>query len=185
MAKIYLVRHGEATAHWTEASDPGLSALGNEQALAAAKILEPLGPLAIASSPMRRARETAAPLEAAWRCTARIVDAVTELPTPRLRFDERPAWLEKVMHAGWAHADDAVLAWRRALLDFLTRCETHIVVFSHYVAINTAVGAALGLNDFAPFKPANASITIIDNEGGRLRLVEQGTSGHHRPPARV
>jgi broad specificity phosphatase PhoE len=179
-----LVRHGEATAHWTEASDPGLSALGNEQALAVARILAPLGPLAIASSPMRRARETAAPLEATWRCTARIVEAVTELPTPRMQLDERPAWLEKVMHAGWGHADDTVLAWRRALLDFLSRCETNIVVFSHYVAINTAVGAALGLSDFAPFKPANASITLFDNEGGRLRLIEQGASGHHRPPAR-
>jgi broad specificity phosphatase PhoE len=133
---------------------------------------------------MRRARETAAPLEAAWRCTARIVEAVTELPTPRLALDERPAWLEKVMRSGWDHADATVLAWRRSLLDFLTRCETNMVVFSHYVAINTAVGAALGLSDFAPYKPANASITIFDNEGGRLRLIEQGASGHHRPPVR-
>jgi broad specificity phosphatase PhoE len=88
--------------------------------------------------------------------------------------------LEKVMLAGWGSADDTLHAWRRALLDFLTRCETHTVVFSHYVAINTAVGAALGLNDFAPFKPANASITIFDNAGGRLRLIEQDASGRHR-----
>lgn len=184
MARIYLVRHGEALEHWTEATDPGLSVLGIEQALAAAKTLTPLGPLAIASSPMRRARETAVPLEAAWRTTARIVEAVTELPTPRMRLDERPAWLEKVMHSGWEHADDTLLAWRRALLDFLTRCETNVVVFSHYVAINTAVGAALGLNDFAPFKPANASITILENEGGRLRLVEQGARVSGGPPSR-
>jgi broad specificity phosphatase PhoE len=167
-----LIRHGEATEHWTEATDPGLSALGMKQAHALARKLALLGPFAIASSPLRRARETAAPLELTWGTRARIVAAVTELPTPRLRLDERPAWLADVMHRGWGSANETLLAWRRTLLDFLVRCETNCVVFSHYVAINTAMGAALGRDEFAPFKPAHASITIFDNEGGRLRLID-------------
>ena len=152
MTRIYLIRHGEASAHWTDATDPGLSALGAEQAHATAKRLAPLGPLAIASSPLRRARETAAPLEAVWRTTARIVEAVAELPTPRMRLDERPEWLQRVMHGGWSTADATLLAWRRTVLDFLTGCENDIVVFSHYVAINVALGAALGRDEFAPFQ---------------------------------
>ena len=182
MAKIYLVRHGEASAHWTDAADPGLSARGTEQARAAARILAPLGPLAIASSPLRRARETAAPLEAAWQTTARIVAAVAEVPSPGIPLAERQTWLTRVMQGSWSDAEPGLHTWRGTLLDFLTGCETDIVVFSHYVAINAALGAALGRDEFEPFQPANASITIVDNDGGRLRLIEQGLSGQHRPP---
>jgi broad specificity phosphatase PhoE len=183
MAKIYLVRHGEASAHWTEATDPGLSGRGVEQARAAARTLAPLGPLAMASSPLRRARETAAPLEAAWQTTARIVAAVGEVPSPAIPIADRSAWLEQLTQGGWNAAGRELLAWRGTLLDYLTGCAIDIVVFSHYVAINAAVGAALGRDEVAPFAPANASITILDNGGGRLRLIEQGAAGHHRPPA--
>jgi len=182
VARIYLVRHGEASAHWTDADDPGLSALGGEQARAAAERLAPLGPLAIASSPLKRARETAAPLETVWQATAHIVDAVAEIPSRGVSRAERNAWLTRLMQGTWSSADAELRAWRNAALDFLVRCGTDIVVFSHYVVINAAVGAALERDDFAPFRPANASVTILDNAGGRLHLIEQGAMGHHRPP---
>jgi broad specificity phosphatase PhoE len=182
VAKIYLIRHGEASAHWTDATDPGLSARGTEQARAAARILTPRGPLAIASSPLKRARETAAPLEAAWQVTARIVEAVAEVPSPGIPLGERSTWLTRVMQGSWSDADSGLRTWRGTLLDFLTGCETDTVVFSHYVAINAALGAALGRDEFEPFQPANASITILDNDGGRLQLIEQGVSGQHRAP---
>ena len=38
---IYLVRHGEAAASWAQATDPGLSEFGHEQARAAARLLRP------------------------------------------------------------------------------------------------------------------------------------------------
>jgi len=182
VATIYLVRHGEASAHWTDATDPGLSTLGNEQARAVATKLTPLGPLAIASSPLRRARETATPLETAWQTPARIVDAVAEIPSVGISRAERLAWLTGLMQASWSSVDPALRRWRSTLLDFLARCETNIVIFSHYVAINAAVGAALGREEFEPFQPANTSVTVLDNQGGRLRLIEQGASGQHRPP---
>jgi broad specificity phosphatase PhoE len=156
--------------------------LGNEQAYTVARTLAPLGPLAIASSPLRRARETAAPLEAAWQTAARIVPAVAEIPSPWIPVGERSAWLTRLMQGSWSSADSGLHAWRGTLLDFLIGCEADIVVFSHYVAINAAVGAALGRDDFAPFQPANGSITVMDNDRGRLHLIEQGVSGHHRPP---
>jgi len=182
VARIYLVRHGEASAHWTDAADPGLSVLGHEQARTGAVKLAPLGPLAIVSSPLRRARETAAPLETAWQTAASIVEAVAEVPSPRVPPGERSAWLKRLMQGSWASADPGLRAWRRTLLDFLIGCEADVVVFSHYVAINAAVGAALGRDDFAPFQPANGSITVVDNDGGRLHLIEQGVAGYHRPP---
>jgi broad specificity phosphatase PhoE len=183
VARIYLVRHGEASAHWTDATDPGLSVLGNEQAHTAARRLAPLGPLAMASSPLRRARETAAPLETAWQTAARIVEAVAEIPSPGISVGERSTWLTRLMQGSWASADSGLHAWRGTLLSFLVGCEADIVVFSHYVAINAAVGAALGRDDFAPFQPANGSITIMENDRGRLHLIEKGAAGHHRPPS--
>ena len=181
VARIYLVRHGEASEHWTDAADPGLSVLGHEQARIAARKLAPLGPLAIASSPLRRARETAAPLETEWQTAARIVQAVAEIPSPGIPRGERSTWLTRLVQGSWRSADPGLHAWRGALLDFLIGCDVDVVVFSHYVAINAAVGAALGRDDFAPFQPANGSVTVMDNERG-LRLIEQGVEGHHRPP---
>jgi len=59
MAKLYLVRHGQAAASWGEDPDPGLNALGHGQAARMAAALAALGPMPIMISPLRRTRETA------------------------------------------------------------------------------------------------------------------------------
>ncbi len=43
MAKLYLVRHGKASAGWGMEKDPGLDDLGHAQAKAAALTISPLG----------------------------------------------------------------------------------------------------------------------------------------------
>ena len=60
MALIYLVRHGEAAAQWSEDLDPGLSDLGRRQAADVGARLREIGPLALVSSPLARARESLA-----------------------------------------------------------------------------------------------------------------------------
>jgi len=60
MAKFYLARHAEAPAQWFVDADPALSALGKQQAETAARAFVSRAPLPILSSPMKRARETAA-----------------------------------------------------------------------------------------------------------------------------
>ena len=49
------------------------------------------------------------------------------------------------------------------------------VIFSHFVAINVAVGEATGDDRVAPFSPDHCSVTVIDVVDGALRLVERGT----------
>ena len=75
MATIRLVRHGRATGGWDADVDPGLDELGVAQAAALADLLGPLGDAAgrraLVTSPMRRCRETAAPLAARWGVDAR------------------------------------------------------------------------------------------------------------------
>ncbi len=48
------------------------------------------------------------------------------------------------------------------------------VVVSHFVAINAAIGAALGTDQIVIAALDNCSQTVIDVVDGRLVLVEQG-----------
>ena len=64
--------------------------------------------------------------------------------------------------------------WRQALANFLLGCDSDCIIFSHYVAINAAVGAATGDDRMRIFSPDNCSVTTLDNAGGSLRVVELG-----------
>jgi broad specificity phosphatase PhoE len=52
MAKLYLVRHGKATAGWSMEKDPGLDDLGHAQAKATALKLAPLDHCPLSPSPL-------------------------------------------------------------------------------------------------------------------------------------
>jgi broad specificity phosphatase PhoE len=57
--------------------------------------------------------------------------------------------------------------------------ETSVVV-SHYIAINVAVGEAIGDDRVVTFAPDNCSVTTVDVEHGSLRLVERGAEASTR-----
>lgn len=172
MPRLYLIRHGEAAAAWGDHDDPGLSPLGLKQAADAAMKLGVLKPALAISSPLARCRETAAAFEMESGLGARIVPAVTEIPTPEGVGDRR-AWLQQAMSGNWSalssHAD-----WRRVLVETLAGLKEDTAVFTHFVAINVAVGAAEGVDAVTLFRPANCSITTIDTDGKRLRLIARG-----------
>lgn len=93
MARLFLIRHGEAAAAWGGADDdPGLSERGRAQAEAAAATLLAEPGLQLISSPMRRCRETAAAYEGAVGRVARIEPRVSEVATPA-GIGDRRAWL--------------------------------------------------------------------------------------------
>jgi broad specificity phosphatase PhoE len=174
MPKLYLVRHGRAAAGFGEDADPGLDPLGQSQAAAAAERLNLLPRMALRSSPLRRARETAAPLEALWKQRAHIDPAVSEIPSPTPDLAARVVWLRDFMQGRWTDVEPAVRAWRSTLIRALLGLEEDCIIFSHYVAINVAAGAALQDDRTLVFSPANASITIFEHDGQTLRLIEKG-----------
>ncbi|MBW1817841.1 MAG: histidine phosphatase family protein [Deltaproteobacteria bacterium] len=174
MARIYLVRHGEAAARWADELDPGLSELGRTQAREAEEALAPLGPLDIVSSPLMRARETAEPLVNSWGVKPRIERRLTEIPTPEEVMDTRMAWLEQTVKKRWADLDGDLAAWRRGVIDAVLALERDTVVFSHFVAINAALGAAVDDDRVMHFWPNNASISIVETDGSTLALIERG-----------
>ncbi len=172
--RLHLIRHGRAAAGWEDDPDPGLDAVGREQAAELAEDLATLGPLRILTSPLKRARETAMPLAARWRTEPVVEPAVGEVPSPTADLGERSAWLRSSLRSNWADLGPAVTAWRSRLIATLAAVPAETVVFTHFVAINAMVGACSGDEALILCAPANASLTVIDVEAEKLSLVRLG-----------
>jgi broad specificity phosphatase PhoE len=142
------------------------------QAAHAAGLLRKRGALAAITSPLQRCRETAAAFEMEAGVSAAVADGVREVPTPSAIGDRR-AWLADVMAGQWRAFPD-LAGFRAGVIDALLAQTSDTAVFSHYVAINVAVGVATGVDAVMVFKPAHASITVLRNDGGALTLVELG-----------
>ena len=178
MARLYLVRHGEPVGTWADSHDPGLSPLGHEQAQNAAERLSVLGKLSVVTSPLRRAQETAKPFAALRRLTALIAEPVAEIPTPAgVAIEKRGEWLRAVMAGKWSDAEQSLQAWRGRVIAFLEGQNSDAAIFSHYVAINVAVGAARRDDRVTIFAPTHASITVLDKSPDGLSEVEIGQTG--------
>jgi broad specificity phosphatase PhoE len=139
--------------------------------------LAPLGPLPLVTSPLRRTRETILPLERRWNSSARIEPDVAEIPSPVADLAERGAWLRGVMSRRWTELDPWLGAWRNKLVAALAAIETDTVVVSHFIAINAALGHALGDDRVILFRPENCSCTVLDITKADFRLVERGAEG--------
>jgi len=174
MPFIHMVRHGQAAAGFGAHKDPGLSELGKRQARAVAVDLTPIGPLQILSSPLARARETAEPLADAWRQEIQLETRVAEIPSPSEDLNERALWLQQAMQGTWRQLAAEFQAWRDALVQCLLDMERDCVIFSHYVAINAAVGAAQNDDRMRIFAPDNCSVTTLESASGSLSVIKLG-----------
>lgn len=175
MPRIRLVRHGRAAAGWDDHVDPPLDELGRAQAAAVAAGLAPLGPLAIVTSPLRRCRETAVPLARAWGAEPSVSEAVAEIPSPPgVPIGERVEWLRAAMRGTWADLDPLFGTFRDGVVGGVRALPGDTVVFSHFVAINAVIGAAIGDDRLVIRSLDNCSVTVIDVTAGELTLVEGG-----------
>jgi len=175
--RIYLVRHGQAAANWNEDLDPGLDESGTIQALAAGQLISELfcrEPCLVVSSPLRRARETAMPLAQTWQQEVVIEPRMAEVPSLGLALDERGPWLVSVMADRWPNVSAELNHWRHEVRRYLLSLSCNAVIFSHFVAINAAVGWAKGHDAVTCCRPANGSITVLESDGDALRLLSLG-----------
>lgn len=179
MARIYLVRHGRAAAGFDGHLDPGLDETGARQAQDAADALAPLGPMQLVSSPLARALETAAPLAARWQRQPLIEERVAEIPSPTEDLTARSQWLRGVMRGNWTDVPE-LAAWRSRLLQCLHELTEDSVIFSHFIAINVAVGEASGDDRVVCFRPDYASITVVESDGRLISLVRRGDEAKTR-----
>lgn len=179
LIRVHLVRHGRAAAGWDTDPDPGLDAIGRDQAAATAERLARLDPMAVVSSPLRRCRETAGFLVSAWGLAPDVVtvaDAVREIPSPPgIPMGERVEWLRTAMAGRWSDLGSPYTDFRDGVVDFVRGRRADTVVFSHFIAINAVIGHCVGDDRLVIDSLDNASVTVVDlGDDGELRLVERG-----------
>lgn len=180
MTRLHLVRHGRAAAGWDVDPDPPLDDLGRRQALSVAQRLAALETRYVLSSPLLRCQQTAFPLATSWGVGVVIEPGVAEIPSPEgFTVASRGEWLREVMAGTWTRAaemsGEQYLRYRDGVADTLRELPGDAVVFSHYIAINAAIGVATGDDRVVVAQLDNCSVTVIDVHGdGRLELVELG-----------
>ena len=178
MTRLVLVRHGRPDGTWGRDPDPGLDAVGHDQARAAADALAPLGPLPVVVSPLRRTRETAAPLLARWSVVPVVEPAVGELTAPVDPDPDHATWLRTLMAGTGAEHAAVMDPFRARVLGAIRALRTDTVVVTHFLAINAVVGAATADDRVVCFTPTHCARTVVDlDDRGALRVVELGDSG--------
>jgi len=176
MVDIFLVRHGEAAASWGQAADPGLSELGREQSERVARELSArlsVQDIRLITSPMARARETAAPLAAELGLAVEVSEAFREIRAP-VPLAERQNWLRQFMQQRWAEQPDSLHRWRDEAVQQLLTLDGPAVVFTHFLVINAVVGLIQGVENTLCCWPDNGSITQLSRRDEGLALVALG-----------
>lgn len=172
---VFLVRHGEASASWGESPDPGLSALGWQQAHDTAVLLKPLlhKDIHILSSPLLRAIQTAEPLARQLGVEVKESRVFREIPAP-VPLAQRQQWLRNFMQQQWRGQSEELVLWRAEAIERLQLLERTTVVFTHFLVINAVVGHVLNHAATLSFWPANGSVTHLRHTGSQLELVALG-----------
>jgi broad specificity phosphatase PhoE len=175
---LYLVRHGRAEAG-VEHPDPGLDQVGKSQAERAAAALMKVGARRLICSPLRRARETAAPIAAALGVTPEIREEVAEVFDPGMSVDARGKMLIPLLSGKWSEQAAELRQWRERVLEALVGLgRENAIVVSHFVAISAAIGVSTEDDRVSPCALANASITTMEVIDGKLSLRRPGEVSH-------
>lgn len=174
--RLYLVRHGRASAGWDTAVDPELDEFGRQQACDVAQRLAPLGPMRVVSSPLMRCQQSAQPLCEAWNTKAEIRHEVGEIPSPEgVTIADRVEWLRAAMVGTWEALGPRYTAYRDELVHYIRNLSVNTVIFSHFVAINAVIGAINDDDRLVIYRLDNCSVTIVDRDhDGGLTLVQSG-----------
>ena len=175
MTSIWLVRHGEAAAGFSEDTDPSLSPLGRKQALQSADTLSLRVPedAALLSSPKRRSIETGEPYAASVRGELEIDTRFIELPSPG-DLAARRQWLDEVLQGQWSALPEPVQLWRRGIVSAIDSITSPTVIFTHFLVINAVAAHISGEDGVVQCLPANASVHELSVEGSGWQWRARG-----------
>jgi 2,3-bisphosphoglycerate-dependent phosphoglycerate mutase len=176
--ELLLVRHAQPVrveeGTVDGAADPELSAAGRVQAERLAAWLTVDAPDAVLTSPLRRARETAAPLADALGCSAEIVDGLAEydaaageyIPIEDSRATKDERWYATI-EGRWADVGgvdphefqaQVVPAMESLIARFPAR---RVAVFTHGGVLNVYLAHVLGLDAALWFHPEYTSLSRV------------------------
>ncbi len=204
MGRVYILRHGETEGNEKKIFrgrwDLPLSSRGVRQVELAGEALAGVGFSQIFTSPLARARQTAA---AAVRFTdgpdARVEESLVDIDYGvwTRRADDDIARNSAELHRLWRNAPGKVrfpggesLADVRLrvvpLLESFTGTEGNVLLVSHRVPIKVMLCQALGLDDsaFWRLKVDTASVSVIELGPGGVRLLLMNDTSHLGPLAR-
>jgi len=167
-----------AAAGWDADLDPGLDQFGHRQAVDVRDQLASIECRTVVVSPFRRCQETAVPLAALWGIVPMVESAVAEIPSPDgVSMSDRVEWLRTAMRGTWSDLGPRYTTFRDGVVGALLRMPSDTVVFSHFVAINAVIGAAIGDDRLVIRSLDNCSVTVVDVIDGQLHFVEGGQEG--------
>ena len=171
-----MVRHGQAAAAWHESPDPGLSTIGQQQALQAAQQLGHLSNISIISSPLLRCQQTAQPFAEATNTPISIHAEVSEIPTPsNINFEERGPWLQQAMAGTWQELGQQFVDYKNDIGNFVNNLKRDTVIFSHFIAINAVIGFVTNKDQLMLARLDNCSITTFYiDENNNITLGDTG-----------
>lgn len=194
--QLILVRHGLPVREENpdgQPADPPLSHEGRVQSRRVAEWLAAERIDAVYTSPLRRARETAAPLEAKLGVTAGVEEGVMEMdplssayePLEQLKARDPEAW--RRMIDGGLYEDVDLPRFRANVVGTLSDIAArhpgqNVVVFCHGGVINAWSGAVLGVTDpFFFFEPGYTSLhRFLLARTGQRNVVSLNEVGHLR-----
>ena len=131
-------------------------------------------PLKIISSPLLRARQTAAPLARCFDTNVEIDQAYQEIISPH-GLAARQVWLKRFLAETWEIQPQALLEWRKMAIESLRNISPGTVIYTHFMVINTLVGWLVDSQATVTFRPDNCSVTELKLEEDRLTLVKLGS----------
>jgi len=193
---LIFVRHAEPVRTLAGTSDgpadPGLTKLGFEQAerLAAWLACEPVD--AVVSSPMRRARETAAPLAAALGLDVEIVDGLVEydatsadyIPMDELKASGDPRWLAMAEGRWEEFGADPAHVFKARVAECVDGIVARnpgrrVVAVCHGGVVNCALATVLGIERYLWFEPVYTSISrVVAARSGIRSIVSLNERAH-------
>jgi phosphoserine phosphatase len=175
--------------------DPPLSDRGRHQAALLARRLSGRRPQAIYSSDLKRALETAAPIEKATGLAAQPMQELREvflgewegLHNQELVERYPDAWAQWTVEPSWdlvpgGESGDAFEARVESAVDAVLERHPHgeAIVVTHGGVIQVALHRVMGRpsRGLFPFRISNASITVIEKRDGRLVIAGVNDVGH-------
>lgn len=202
VVELWLIRHGLPVRIDGGAgrADPGLAPVGLHQAERLAAWWAPQGADAVYSSPMRRARETAAPLAAALGVGIDVDGGLEEfdahlshyVPIEELRADEA-RWKQVVEEWMSPEAEAERQAFRDrvvACIDAIAEANRgrRVAVVCHGGVINAYLSGLLSLPGTLFFEPSYTGVSRVLVRGSHKQLVSVNEAPHlpqlvrRRPP---
>ena len=179
---LLLIRHGRAAAG-VEELDPGLDEVGRSQAEHVALALRDRRATRLVCSPLRRARETAEPIQKLLGLPLEVSEGVSEVFEASMTIGERRGLLMPLLSGRWSQQTPRLRDWRDRTLRTLAELgrDSTTIVVSHFVAISVAIGASTEDDRVSPCALTNCSITTIEVDGDRLMLRRPGEVAHLSP----